>query len=105
LVEHVELYHRYFTTPPFSNRTEANPDDETDSYPNVAASAIAAFLIPSFIMAAALAHLGVLMFDNMSTTWAMATIGFISFGLCALIYFIFFFGAKIRERSKLTRTF
>jgi hypothetical protein len=56
-------------------------------------------------MAAALAHLGVLMFDNMSTTWAMATIGFISFGLCALIYFIFFFGAKIRMRSKLARTF
>jgi MFS family permease len=77
----------------------------TDSYPNVAASAIAAFLIPSFIMAAALAHLGVLMFENMSTKWAMATIGFISFGLCALIYFIFFFGEKIRRRSKLARKF
>ncbi len=77
----------------------------TDSYPNVAASAIAAFLIPSFIMAAALAHLGVLMFDNLSTTWAMATIGFISLGLCALIYFIYFFGAKVRRRSKLARTF
>jgi len=76
-----------------------------DSYPNVAASAIAAFLIPSFIMAAALAHLGVLMFDNMSTTWAMATISFISLGLCALIYFIFFFGTKIRMRSKLAKAF
>ena len=30
----------------------------TDSYPNVAASAIAAFLIPSFILAAAFAHIG-----------------------------------------------
>jgi hypothetical protein len=77
----------------------------SDSYPNVAASAIAAFLIPSFIMAAALCHLGVIMFDKMSTKWAMATIGFISLGLCALIYFIFFFGAKIRMRSKLARTF
>ncbi|KAF4630371.1 hypothetical protein G7Y89_g7769 [Cudoniella acicularis] len=77
----------------------------TDAYPNVAASAIAAFLIPSFVMAAALAHLGVLMFDNMSTKWAMAIIGFISFGLCALIYIIFFFGAKIRARSKLARQF
>jgi MFS family permease len=76
-----------------------------DSYPNVAASAIAAFLIPSFIIAAALAHLGILMFENMSTTWAMATIGFISFGICALIYFIYFFGAKIRARSSLARTF
>ncbi|KAH6678570.1 major facilitator superfamily domain-containing protein [Halenospora varia] len=77
----------------------------TDAYPNVAASAIAAFLIPSFIMAAALAHLGVLMFENMSTKWAMATIGFISFGLCALIYVVFFFGARIRGRSKLARQF
>jgi hypothetical protein len=56
-------------------------------------------------MAAALAHLGVLMFENMSTTWAMATIGFISFGLCALIYFIYFFGAKIRLSSKLAKAF
>ena len=77
----------------------------TDSYPNVAASAIAAFLIPSFIMAAALAHLGVLMFENMSTTWAVATVGFVSLGLCGLIYFIFFFGERIRMRSKLARTF
>ncbi|KAH7383644.1 major facilitator superfamily domain-containing protein [Cadophora sp. MPI-SDFR-AT-0126] len=77
----------------------------TDSYPNVAGSAIAAFLIPSFLMAAGLAHLGVLMFENMSTKWAVATIGFISFGLCALIYFVYFFGAKIRMRSKLARTF
>ncbi|KAK2626839.1 hypothetical protein QTJ16_004014 [Diplocarpon rosae] len=77
----------------------------TDSYPNVAGSAIAAFLIPSFIMAAGLAHLGVLMFENMSTKWGMATIGFISFSLCAMIYFVYFFGARIRMRSKLARTF
>ncbi|APA06550.1 hypothetical protein SS1G_12744 [Sclerotinia sclerotiorum 1980 UF-70] len=77
----------------------------TDSYPNVAGAAIAAFLIPSFALAAGLAHLGVLMFDNMSTKWAMGTIGFISIGLCALIYFIYFFGAKVRARSKLARRF
>jgi len=71
----------------------------------VAASAIAAFLIPSFVIAAALAHLGVLMFEHMSTKWAMTTIGFISFGLCALIYIIFFFGGKIRSHSKLARRF
>ncbi|PBP16674.1 hypothetical protein BUE80_DR012617 [Diplocarpon rosae] len=68
-------------------------------------SAIAAFLIPSFMMAAGLAHLGVLMFENMSTKWGMATIGFISFSLCAMIYFVYFFGARIRMRSKLARTF
>ncbi|KAA8577059.1 hypothetical protein EYC84_007069 [Monilinia fructicola] len=58
-----------------------------DSYPNVAGAAIAAFLIPSFALAAGLAHLGVLMFDNMSTKWAMGTIGFISIGLCAFDLF------------------
>lgn len=78
---------------------------QPDAYPNVAASAIAAFLIPSFIIAAALAHLGVLMFDNLSTKWAVAIIGFISLGLCALIYVIFFFGAQIRRRSKLAKSF
>lgn len=77
----------------------------TDSYPNVAASAIAAFLIPSFVIAAGMAHLGVVMFDNLSTTWAVATVGFISLTLCGLIYVVFFFGAKIRSRSKLARTF
>ena len=30
----------------------------TDAYPNVAASAVAAFLIPSFLIAAAFAHIG-----------------------------------------------
>ncbi|KAL3418748.1 polyamine transporter 3 [Phlyctema vagabunda] len=77
----------------------------TDSYPNVAGSAIAAFLIPSFILAAALCHLGLLMFENMSSTWAFATIGFISLGLCVLIYVIYFFGGRIRSRSKLARSF
>lgn len=74
-----------------------------DSYPNVAGSAIAAFLIPSFVIAAALCHLGVLMFEKMTVKWAFAVVGFISFGVVALIYFIYFFGAKIRARSKLAR--
>ncbi|KAF1350249.1 major facilitator superfamily domain-containing protein [Delphinella strobiligena] len=76
----------------------------TDSYPNVAASAIAAFLIPSFFIATALCHAGVAMFDNMSTKWAFATLGFISFGIVALIYVVYFFGAAIRKRSTLARS-
>ncbi|KAL1297979.1 hypothetical protein AAFC00_006486 [Neodothiora populina] len=75
----------------------------TDSYPNVAASAIAAFLIPSFLIATALCHAGVAMFENMSTKWAFATLGFISFGIVALIYVIYFFGAYFRQRSSLAR--
>jgi hypothetical protein len=45
------------------------------------------------------------MFDNMSTTWAMATLGFISLGIVALVYILFFFGLKIRSWSKLARQF
>ncbi|KAI2607438.1 MFS general substrate transporter [Hypoxylon fragiforme] len=69
-----------------------------DSYTNVAASAIAAFLIPSFLIAA-----GIVMFRNMGARWAMATLGFISFGLVGLVYVLYFFGAQIRARSKLAR--
>jgi hypothetical protein len=75
----------------------------TDSYPSVAASAVAAFLIPSFLIAAGLAHAGIAMFENMTTRWAMATLGFISFGLVALVYVLYFFGHRIRARSKLAR--
>lgn len=75
----------------------------TDSYPSVAASAVAAFLIPSFLIAAGLAHAGIAMFENMTTKWAMATLGFISFGLVALVYVLYFFGPRIRARSKLAR--
>ena len=73
----------------------------TDSYPNVAASAIAAFLIPSFLIAAGMCHAGVAMFENLSTKWAFAILGFISFGIVALVYVLFFFGAKLRSWSKL----
>ncbi|KAI9829679.1 MAG: hypothetical protein M1819_006050 [Sarea resinae] len=76
----------------------------TDSYYHVAASAVAAFLIPSFLLAAGFAHIGIVMFDNMSSRWAMATLGFVSLGLCALVNILYFFGPKIRARSKLAKT-
>jgi MFS family permease len=66
-------------------------------------SAIAAFCIPSFGIAAALAHAGVAMFENMSTTWAMATLGFISIGIVALVYIFYFFGRRLRAASKLAK--
>ncbi|KAI1076726.1 MFS general substrate transporter [Whalleya microplaca] len=74
-----------------------------DSYTNVAASAIAAFLIPSFMIAAGCCHIGIVMFDNLGAKWAMAVLGFISFGLVALVYILYFFGARIRSWSKLAR--
>lgn len=66
-------------------------------------SAIAAFCIPSFAIAGALSHAGVAMFTNMSTTWAMATLGFISIGIVALVYIFYFFGPRLRAASKLAR--
>lgn len=77
----------------------------TDTYPNVAASAIAAFLIPSFLIAAAFTHIGIIMFENLSSQWAMATLGFVSLTLVALIYFVYFWGPWLRRKSKLARTF
>jgi hypothetical protein len=77
----------------------------TDSYPNVAASAIAAFLIPSFLIAAGCAHAGVAMFANMNVRWAFSTLGFISIGLVVLVYVLFFWGPVLRRWSPLARTF
>ncbi|KAI4137978.1 MAG: hypothetical protein LQ340_008080 [Diploschistes diacapsis] len=73
----------------------------TDSYPHVAASAVAAFLIPSFLGAAGFAHVGVVMFTNMNTTWAVATLGFVSLGLVGLVYVVFFLGERLRGWSRL----
>lgn len=75
----------------------------TDSYPNVAGSAIAAFLIPSFLLAAGFAHIGIVMFDNLGTTWAMACLAFLSLGIVALVYILYFFGPKLRAASRLAR--
>ncbi|KAG9540853.1 MFS multidrug transporter-like protein, partial [Aureobasidium melanogenum] len=76
-----------------------------DTYSNVAGSAVAAFLIPSFLIAAAMCHAGVAMFQNMSSTWAFATLAFISLGLVALVYILYFFGPMLRRRSKLATVY
>lgn len=92
----------------------------TDSYPNVAGSAVAAFLIPSFALAAGCVHIGmslqsirktkskefhqgIVMFENLSTTWAFAILAFISLGIVALVYVLYFFGPKLRARSRLAK--
>jgi len=92
----------------------------TDSYPSVAASAIAAFSLPSFTIAAALVHAGIDMFENMTTTWAVtnpiifdekrmlisnqvATLAFVSILLVFLVYVLYFFGPWLRKRSPIAR--
>lgn len=77
----------------------------TDSYPNVAASAVAAFLIPSFLLAAGFAHVGIVMVNNLGTKWMFACLAFLSLGIVALVYGLYFFGPILRRWSKLARTF
>ena len=43
------------------------------------------------------------MFENLGPKWAMAILGFVSFGLVALVYVLYFFGARIRGMSKLAK--
>ena len=43
------------------------------------------------------------MFANLGAKWAMAVLGFISFGIVALVYILYFFGERIRSRSKLAK--
>jgi hypothetical protein len=43
------------------------------------------------------------MFDNLSTKWAFAVLGFVSLGVVALVYVLYFFGKALRKRSKLAR--
>ncbi|KAK4699964.1 hypothetical protein P7C70_g6286, partial [Phenoliferia sp. Uapishka_3] len=76
-----------------------------DSYPNCAGSAIAAFLIPSFLIAATCAHSGVAMFANLTTQTAFAILGGISVGVVILVYILYFFGPALRKRSKYAKTF
>ncbi|CAA21196.1 pyridoxamine/pyridoxine/pyridoxal transmembrane transporter [Schizosaccharomyces pombe] len=73
----------------------------TDAYPNVSASAVAAFELPSNLGAVGFIHLSALMFSRMNVHWATAVVGFASLPLIALIYALYFYGDRIRARSKL----
>ena len=45
------------------------------------------------------------MFGNLSTTWAFATLAFISLLIVGLVYILYFFGPALRKFSKLARRF
>lgn len=74
-----------------------------DSYPHVTASAIAAFFVPSFIIAGGFAHLGVLMFEEMEAKIAMLTIGCLSFSLVILVNLVYYRGKYYRSLSSVAR--
>lgn len=71
----------------------------SDAYPTVTGSAIAAFLIPSFGLAAGFVHVGIVMFDRMTPRWAFATLGFCSLSFPVITYIIYFFGPWLRKHS------
>ncbi|KAF8342979.1 putative vitamin B6 transporter [Cantharellus anzutake] len=77
----------------------------TDSYPNLAGSAIAATIIPSFAVGAGCAHLGIYMFDRLSAQTAISILGAVSMGVVVLIYVMYFFGPVLRARSRYARKF
>lgn len=76
-----------------------------DAYPHVAASAVAAFLVPSFLGAAVFAHVGIIMFENLSTTEAFEILAFVSLGIVGLVYVLYFYGPRLRGWSRLARRF
>lgn len=43
------------------------------------------------------------MFDDLSTKWAFAVLAFVSLGVVALVYVLYFFGKALRRRSKLAK--
>ncbi|BFZ55064.1 hypothetical protein PYCC9005_002103 [Savitreella phatthalungensis] len=71
----------------------------SDAYPDVANSAVAAFLIPSFLVAAGCAHVGIVMFNDLTTTHAFLILACVSFGIVLLTYVMFFFGPALRSKS------
>ncbi|EEB08496.1 high-affinity import carrier for pyridoxine [Schizosaccharomyces japonicus yFS275] len=74
----------------------------TDAYPVVAASAVAAYTLPSYAGATAFAHISIVMFDKLSPKWAVAILAFVSLLIPVLILCIYLFGKRLRDRSKLT---
>lgn len=72
-----------------------------DAYLFRAASAVAANTIMRSAMAAGFPLFAVQMFHNMGVGWAGSLLGFIAVALIPMPFAFFFFGRKIREKSKM----
>jgi len=75
----------------------------TDIYEHVAASAVAAFMLPSFLIAAGMAHLGKFMHQHWPPKDAFNALAWITFVLCFYIHFIYQGGRGLRMGSKIAR--
>ncbi|KAJ2981319.1 hypothetical protein NQ176_g2098 [Zarea fungicola] len=71
-----------------------------DSYQHQAASALAAKTFIRSFWGAAVVLFTAQMYDRLGFQWASSLLGFISLGCCAIPYAFYFYGARIRARSK-----
>jgi multidrug resistance protein len=71
-----------------------------DSYQHQAASALATKTFMRSFWGAAVVLFTTQMYDRLGYQWASSLLGFIALACCAIPYVFYFYGAKIRMRSK-----
>ena len=71
-----------------------------DTYQHLAASALAAKTFLRSMWGAVVVLFTIQMFDRLGFQWAGSLLAFISLACCAIPFFFYFHGAKIRERAK-----
>lgn len=78
----------------------------TDTYTDIAGAALAAWLVPAFVIQAVLAQTTSLYYVHLELKWGLAITGFISLGFVLPgVFVIYFLGPKIRGFGKLGRQF
>uniref|UniRef100_A0A060T6E5 ARAD1B15224p n=1 Tax=Blastobotrys adeninivorans TaxID=409370 RepID=A0A060T6E5_BLAAD len=75
-----------------------------DAYQHYAASALAAKTFVRSMWGAAVPLFTIQMYHRLGYEWAGSLLAFISLACCAIPYLFFFYGAKIREKSKYAYT-
>ncbi|TVY30894.1 putative MFS-type transporter protein [Lachnellula hyalina] len=71
-----------------------------DSYQHLAASALAAKTFLRSFWGAAVVLFTAQMYKRLGYQWASSLLGFISLACCGIPYIFYFYGARIRQRSK-----
>lgn len=71
----------------------------TDCYGQSSATALAAIDLPSETIAAAFAHIGIVIFASLGTKWGNALLGFICLGYMVVLTGLFFMGPRLRNKS------
>lgn len=69
-------------------------------YPRYISSLFAANGLSRAMLAASAILFSIPMFENLGIDWGVSLLGFLCCGCCVGIYFLYFFGASLRKRSK-----